>query len=273
MSARRPPPALYTHGHHDSVLRSHRWRTAENSAAYLLPLLAPGMDLLDVGCGPGTLTTDLAARVAPGRAIGVDLSAEVVAQASAHARGQGVDNVSFRVGDFRTTGLAAASFDVVHAHQVLQHLEDPVGALRAMAKLARPGGIVAARDADYSAMTWAPADDRLDRWLAVILEVTRRNGGEGNAGRYLLGWAQQAQMSVVSYTTSTWTFATPETRAWWADLWAERTVASAFAEQAVAYGIATPKELAEMAQGWRSWAQHDDGVFVVLHGELVTRPV
>lgn len=266
-----PTQQPYTHGHHDSVLRSHRWRTAQNSAAYLLPLLAPGMDLLDVGCGPGTLTADLAARVAPGCAVGVDLSSDVVAQARAHARGRGVANVSFRVGDFQTAGLAAASFDVVHAHQVLEHLEDPVGALEAMARLTRPGGIVAARDADYSAMTWAPADDRLDRWLAMIVEVTRRNGGEADAGRYLLGWGQQAHMRVVSYTTSTWTFATPEQRAWWADLWADRTVASAFAEQAVAYGVSTPQELAEVAQGWRSWAQRDDGVFVVVHGELITR--
>ncbi|MGH8885441.1 MAG: class I SAM-dependent methyltransferase, partial [Egibacteraceae bacterium] len=159
-----PSAQPYTHGHHDSVLRSHRWRTAENSAAYLLPLLAPGMDLLDVSCGPGTLTADLAARVAPGRAVGIDLSSDVVEQARVRARARGVDNMSFFVGDFRTADFAAASFDVVHAHQVLQHLADPVSALEAMARLARPGGIVAARDADYSAMTWAPADDRLDRW-------------------------------------------------------------------------------------------------------------
>ena len=68
--------ATYTHGHAESVLRSHRWRTAENSAAYLLPLLRPGLDLLDVGCGPGTLTADLATRVAPGRVLGLDASAD-----------------------------------------------------------------------------------------------------------------------------------------------------------------------------------------------------
>jgi 2-polyprenyl-3-methyl-5-hydroxy-6-metoxy-1,4-benzoquinol methylase len=84
-------PDLYTHGHHESVLRSHRWRTAENSAAYLLPHLHRGMSLLDVGCGPGTITFDLARRVAPGRVVGVDLSADVIEQAARAARADGLD--------------------------------------------------------------------------------------------------------------------------------------------------------------------------------------
>ena len=71
----------YTHGHHDSVLRSHRWRTAENSAAYLVPLLAPGLRLLDVGCGPGTITADLAGSGRPGHVVAIDnAAADVEAQ-------------------------------------------------------------------------------------------------------------------------------------------------------------------------------------------------
>jgi len=94
-------PDLYTHGHHESVLRSHRWRTAENSAADLLPHLHRGMSLLDVGCGPGTITFDLARRVAPGRVVGVDLSADVIELAARAAHGDGLEAVELVVGDFR----------------------------------------------------------------------------------------------------------------------------------------------------------------------------
>ena len=262
---------VYTHGHHESVLRSHRWRTAENSAAYLLPHLRPGLDLLDVGCGPGTVTVDLATRVAPGGTVtGVDV-ADVVEAAEQGARERGVDNVRFVQGDFRSLGLEARSYDVVHAHQVLQHLRDPVGALKDMAQLARPGGIVAARDSDYEAFAWAPDDEGVDRWLAAYLAVTRRNGAEANAGRHLLGWAHAAGLTDVTYTSSTWTYASPDDRAWWADLWAERTVASSFGEQAVEYGIAGADELAEIAAAWRRWARHPDAVFLVVHGELIAR--
>jgi len=264
-------PDVYTHGHHDSVLRSHRWRTAENSAAYLLDELTPGLRLLDVGCGPGTLTVDLASRVAPGGVVGVDVAGDVIAEAVAYAEAQGCANVDFHVGDFRALDLARGSFDVAHAHQVLQHLEDPVGALVDMGKLVRPGGIVAARDSDYTAFTWAPDNEGLDRWLAAYLAVTRQNRAEANAGRHLLAWAHAAGFEDVAYTTSTWTFASDADRAWWSDLWAERSVSSAFAEQAVRYGIASEAELADIAAAWRTWGATPDAVLVILHGEIVCR--
>jgi SAM-dependent methyltransferase len=265
---------VYTHGHHPAVLRSHRWRTAANSAAYLVPDLRPGVSLLDVGCGPGTLTVDLARHVRPGRVLGVDTAADAVATAADHARDDAGDAaaVEFAVGDFRAMGLAPGSFDVVHAHQVLQHLREPIDALRAMAALARPGGgIVAARDGDYAGMTWAPADERLDRWLALYRAVAVRNGGEPDAGRHLPAWARQAGLGDVAYSTSTWTFATPDDRAWWSETWAERTTATALADQAIAYGLATRAELADMAAGWRAWAADPDAVFTVVHGEIVAR--
>lgn len=267
-----PPDDTYIHGHSESVLRSHRWRTAANSAAYLLPHLGAGQRLLDVGCGPGTLTVDLARRVGPtGEVVGIDVSASVTEEATGHAAVEGVGNVTFLAGDFRTLDVPPRSFDVVHAHQVLQHLRDPVGALTAMGRLARPGGIVAARDSDYPAFVWTPPDPRLDRWREIYMAVSDRNGTAGDAGRWLLRWARAAGFEDVAYTTSTWTFATPADRAWWGDLWAERTVASTLADQAVDYGVATRAELQHVAGGFRVWTAEPDGTFVLLHGEIVAR--
>ena len=178
--------AVYTHGHHESVLRSHRWRTAENSAAYLIPQLRPGMTLLDVGCGPGTITVDLAARIAPGRLTACELTGDALALARAEAISRGSANIDFAVSDVHALDFDDAVFDVVHAHQVLQHAGDPVGALREMRRVCKSGGIIAARDGDYAGFTWFPLVPELAEWLALYREVARSNGGEPDAGRRLL---------------------------------------------------------------------------------------
>jgi SAM-dependent methyltransferase len=266
----------YTHGHHESVLRSHRWRTAQNSAAYLLDSLEPGLDLLDVGCGPGNITIDLANRVSPGRAVGIDAAATIVDAAQAATRAtaqeQGVTGVEFRIADVSDLPFDDGSFDVVHAHQVLQHLSDPVGALQQMRRVCRAGGVVAARDGDYQAMTWYPESPGLARWLEMYRAVARGNGGEPDAGRWLLRWAHEAGFSDVRPSASAWCFATPADRVWWGGLWADRVTASALGDQAVERGLVTRSDLDEIADAWHRWAAEPDGWFAVLHGEILCRP-
>ena len=272
---------VYTHGHHESVLRSHRWRDAENSAAYLLPHLRPSDELLDVGCGPGTITVDLARRLPSGRVVGVDRAAEVVdiARAAAHdraalegtARGSGTAGLRFEVANCYALPFPDASFDVVHAHQVLQHLERPVDALAEMRRVCRPGGIVAARDSDYSAMTWYPASPVLDRWLALYCEVARGNSAEPDAGRHLLSWARAAGFADVTPSASVWCFATDDTRRWWGGLWADRVTSSALATQLLERGLCSAEDLEDLAGAWRSWSAEPDGWFAVLHGEVLCR--
>src|SRR5580693_814445 len=172
---------VYTHGHHDSVLRSHRWRSAENSAAYLLPHLKPHMRILDVGCGPGTITAGLADRVPRGHVTGIDTAPEVVDEARELAAQR--DNLDFTTGDVYALDYPDATFCVVHAHQVMQHLGDPVRALTEMRRVTKPGGLIAVRDADYGGMIWYPAIPVLDDWLALYHKVARGNGGEPDAGR------------------------------------------------------------------------------------------
>ncbi len=262
----------YTHGHHESVLRSHRWRTAENSAGYLLPLLEPGMRVLDVGCGPGTITMDLCEIVgATGRVTALERTEDALALARDEAGRRGVTNLDLTVGDVTALELPDDAFDVVHAHQVLQHVDQPVQSLREMRRVCRPGGVVAARDSDYGAFVWHPQVAELDRWLEVYEQVARSNLAEPQAGRRLLSWALEAGFTDVTAGSSTWCFATAEDRAWWGGLWADRVVGSDLARQAVAAGIATEDDLAQISAGWRRWAEQRDGWFSVLHGEILAR--
>jgi SAM-dependent methyltransferase len=262
----------YTHGHHDSVLRSHRWRTVDNSAGYLLPHLEAGRDLLDVGCGPGTLTLDLASRVAPGAVLGVDCSEAVLAEARALAASAGAGNVRFATGSVYALEMADASFDIVHAHQVLQHLTDPVGALGEMRRVLRPDGVLAVRDSDYGTFVWGPDDPLLDRWRELFFAVTARNGADAGAGRHLLQWVHAAGFRRAEASSATWTFADPDSRAWWGGLWADRVLHSSFGEQALAYELSDEAELAAVAEAWRRWAARPDGFYALLHAEVLARP-
>jgi ubiquinone/menaquinone biosynthesis C-methylase UbiE len=268
-----PAADVYVHGHHESVLASHRWRTAANSAAYLVPELRAGQRLLDVGCGPATLTCDLAELVAPGQVVGLDSSSAVVDLARAEAATRGVTNLELVVGDAYALPFEDDSFDVVHAHQVLQHLTDPVAALREMRRVTVPGGLVAVRDSDYAAMSWYPASEGLTEWQHLYHEVTHALRAQADAGRYLLSWVQAAGFDPAGLRpgASAWCFATPTERAWWAELWARRCTSSSFAEHARAHGLADDVALEELAEAWQAWGGADDGWFAVLHGEVLAR--
>ena len=266
-----PHEDRYTHGHHESVLRSHRWRTAENSAAYLLPHLTRGAMLLDVGCGPGNLTADFARHLGTGTVIGVDRAADVIAKAATEfGRSRGAD-LTFAVDNAYDLSMESASVDIVHAHQVLQHLSDPIGALEEWRRVLTPGGLLAVRDADYLAMAFGPTSPALVHWMDLYHAVARANGGEPDAGRHLATWVHAAGFQDLSVSSSTWTFATEDERSFWGGLWADRVLHSEFAIQALTGGFATHDELAEISRAFTAWSTNPAGTCFVLHGEVLAR--
>lgn len=262
--------ATYTHGHHASVVSQHRKRTAAEAAAFLLPHLRPGMRVLDVGCGPGSITVGLAEAVAPGPVLAIDLAGDVLAHGRALAVERGLGNVRFEPADLLALDTPGA-FDVVYAHQVLQHLPDPLAALAAMRGLLVPGGLVAVRDSDYGTCAWSPAAPELSRWLEIYSAVARRNGGEPDAGRHLSGWVRRAGFGEARVSGTTWTFPGYESPQVWAESWAERTLHSNLATKAIEYGIATAAELAAVAAGFRRWGTSPDAFFSIGHVEVLAR--
>ena len=130
---------------------------------------------------------------------------------------------------------------------------------------------MAARDGDYGGFLWYPEIPELDDWLRLYSIAARANGGEPDAGRRLLSWAQQAGLDGVTASASVWCHATAEDRAYWAGSWAERIVESAVARQLVDSGQATQEQLRRISDGWRRWADAEDGWFMVPHGEIIYR--
>src|SRR5699024_810448 len=153
---------------------SHAWRTAENSAAYLVDYLESGMDVLDVGCGVGTITVDLATYIPGGRVLGVDIALEPLERAADLAVAQNVENVEFEQADAYHLPFADGSYDVVHAHQLLQHLRDPLAAIAEMRRVLRRGGLLALREADYGGMTWFP-ESGLTGWRDLYQQLSDRS--------------------------------------------------------------------------------------------------
>lgn len=262
-------PNVYTHGHHSSVLRSHSRRSIADSAAYLEPHLRADAELLDIGAGPGSITIDFASRVA--RVTATEIGEKELDLSRALAAERGIANVSFSVEDVHALTFPDDSFDIVHAHQVLQHVADPVQALREMARVTRPGGTVAVRDADYAAFAWYPLLPELDEWRTLYRAAAHANSAEPDAGRRLLAWAHAAGMRDVNPSASVWLYATPEDRDAWGGMWAERILESAIARQLVDSGLADEARLQRISDAWREWAAHDDGWIVIPHGEILWR--
>ncbi|KAG2134887.1 UbiE family methyltransferase [Suillus bovinus] len=270
---------VYTHGHHESVLRSHNWRTAQNSASYLLPYIQPNMHILDIGCGPGTITLDFATLVGPtGHITGIEPSpGDILAQAQETATSRGITNVEFKIGDiFELEGIFDnRKFDIVHVHQVLQHIdrERVSEALMQMRAVTKPGGIVAVRETDFAGMTWFPDSAGMTEWVDTYQLVARANGGEPNAGRRLVAWALGAGFARDKITTSagTWCFSTPDEREWWSRIWADRTLSSNFKTTALKSGLVDEEKLNRIADKWTEWGKSEDGWFAILHGEIICR--
>jgi len=197
--------------------------------------------------------------------------AEEVLRTAREAAAAAGAEVRFTTADAYALPFEDASFDVVHAHQVLQHLGDPVAALREMRRVVRPDGVVAVRDADYATVHAHPELPGLTDWLTAYRTTARAAGGDPDAGAHLTGWARAAGFSRSEPSASVWSWATPADRAWWGSTWAERVRASTLTDRLRENGYDEDR-IEAMAQAWHDWTAAQDGWMAMVHGELLARP-
>ncbi|MGG5818794.1 methyltransferase domain-containing protein [Falsiroseomonas sp. HW251] len=145
--------------------------------------LAPGQVALECGCGLGRDTEAMARAVVPGgRAIGIDLSAKLVAEAAARTAGLGLP-LSFQAGSVMALPFADASFDAVRIERTLQHLPDPMGALAEIRRVLRFGGRIAALEPDWETM--ALPGDPAEVTRACVAQKALRRIAQARIGREL----------------------------------------------------------------------------------------
>jgi ubiquinone/menaquinone biosynthesis C-methylase UbiE len=261
----------YTQGYHNSVTRSHASRTAADCAAFLLPHLKPDMKILDVGCGPGTISCDFADIANLGSVVGIDVAAQVLEQARRAANSKCLTNIAFETQDI-LQGLSHAenSFDVVYCHQLLLHLPEPVKALQEMKRVCKAGGLVAAREGDWQSIHFHPSNDGVELYKDTLAKIYRAGGGSDTAGRQLQAWARRAGFpsEAICKTATTLSYSSSEERDWWASLHIERIGKSDLREQGVHIG-ATEEDFDKMIEGWQEWRGDVDACWTMVQGEIL----
>ena len=202
----------YTMGYGPEFRKMLERRNAAVCAAHLLPRLEHGMRLLDLGCGPGTISVGLAEAVAPGELHGIDMEESQIDIARAAARAGGHENAFFQAGDATDLPVEDASFDVVHCHALLNHAPDTQAVLAEAMRVLKPGGLVAAREVVGDSSFVEPGHylGIEDGAWETFLKLLAANGGHPQMGKELKRAFAGAGFVDIHATASFETFASAE---------------------------------------------------------------
>jgi ubiquinone/menaquinone biosynthesis C-methylase UbiE len=260
---------IYTFGYSPAAIQMLAGRTAEEQARFFLPHVRPGMSLLDCGCGPGSITVGLAAAVAPGEVVGVDLEPSQVALAQAHAAVRGVANVRIVLGDIRALPVPEAIFDAVFGHTIVMSFPDPIPALREVYRVVKPGGVVGFRELDFSGRLYEPPEAAWQEFWELYARVVQHNGGSVQVGKRLGGLLRRAGFDRITMSASYQCVGTPEQRRLVSEVTARLCEEAAFMEQAVGLGWVEPDARQRLSAALRAEGDRADGFFAAAFCEVV----
>lgn len=264
-------PSVYVVGHQDNLLKGFAERTAQNSAAYLLPHLRPHFSVLDVGCGEGSITQGLSKLIASNRTVGVDTSPEVVRRAIVKAKSINIgDHVTFREADAMALPFEDDSFDVVHAHQLLQHVPDARAVLAEMYRVVRPGGLVAVRVACAQTIVSAPHDE-VSRFTAVALRAIASGGGDPDVARKLPGLARLIGFTSIETGSSMMSYVSNEERSLLAGMWRSAMKSEGMKKMLAEDSEGTSHNLEDLERVLNDLESDEDGFFLVPNVEILCK--
>jgi 2-polyprenyl-3-methyl-5-hydroxy-6-metoxy-1,4-benzoquinol methylase len=228
-------------------------RSASVYADFLLPQLSADTRLLDVGCGAGELSIQLAASV--GHLTGIDVDAGEIELARAAAERAGLTNAVFAVGNIVHLDQPDEQFDVVFGHSVLEAMAQPQTAVAQMHRVLRPDGLVAIASVEYGGLILAgPHQDLCRRFYTIRERLWAIEGSDPFLGRHLRGMLRAAGFQQVNATTKTISYGTEDRVTQFGRDRADDCMDAWYSGSAVRHGMATPEELTLMRQAWLEWA-------------------
>jgi ubiquinone/menaquinone biosynthesis C-methylase UbiE len=175
----------YTPGHSQNAVDFMSKRSLASHGEFFSSHLTPGVCVLDCGCGPGTITLDIAARVFPGRVVGIDFVASQIERARANAERKATANVEFQTSDCYSLPFEKSAFDRAFSHALMEHLAHPTKALREIHRILKPGGVIGVCSPDWDGLLMAPPSPELDQATEAYAALQGRNGGDLRVGHKL----------------------------------------------------------------------------------------
>ncbi len=243
----------YIHGYHKPIVEGMAARTAEREGRFFLPFLKPGLRLLDLGCGPGSITLGFARTIAPGEVVGIDLEPEMVQIARRAASESGRANARFDVADAAELPFPDSSFDAAFGHTLLEHVPNPEKIVREVRRVLKPGGFFGARDGDLGGLVIYPSEPLLVESWEIYQRLWRLNGGNPDQGRLQRGLLRAAGLGNLQTTIGSIYFPASI-----GDVWAQMILAPRFADRVIALGWTDRARLEQCAAASRQWGQNPD---------------
>jgi ubiquinone/menaquinone biosynthesis C-methylase UbiE len=236
---------------YDRLLLLARASGPDTGALFTRAGIRSGMKCIDLGCGGGAVTFEMARLVQPGGSVtGVDMDEVKLGLARKAAAERGVSNVEFLARNVSNWDEPDA-YDVVYSRYLLQHLREPVNLLRRMWAAVRSGGLVLVEDADFDGWCCHPPNEGFDFFVRAYAEVIRRRGGDHATGRKLYQYFLQAGIPApqVALVQSVFVSGEGKELAW--------STLDATSEAILSEGVATSGELAAALASLREFTDDD----------------
>jgi SAM-dependent methyltransferase len=227
------------------------------------------MRLLDCGCGPGTTTVSLAEFLAPGEVVGIDIGEHPIELAKAHAAEREVTNVRFEVGNIYELPFPDDTFDAAFAHTVLQHVSDPVAALKEMRRVLKHGGVAGIREEDWGSHLLFPPIPLVEEGYELYMKYWQHNGGDPYLPRRYREILRKAGFTKTVITASAVAQATPEAARWWGYITSNHLLEPIFIDTVTEQGWVSREKVEELAKAMADWGEQPDAFRSIIEGEGV----